>query len=120
MPVYYDPMLAKLVVSGESRSQCLARVREALGRFEVLGVRTNLAFLKTLVTRQEFVDGRIDTGYIDRHLADLSRDESPLPTAVAAAAAWHAALGGQRTVSTRGGKGAPRTDPFDTIRGWRG
>ncbi len=116
--VYYDPMLAKLIAHGETREHCLARAREALTRFEIHGVHTNLTFLQALLTHPAFVAGQIDTGFLDRHLAELSA-AAPVPADVLAAAAWHASLDGAPAAAAAGGP-AQRPDPFDTIRGWRG
>ena len=118
--VYYDPMLAKLIVFGETRAHSIALAKEALTRFEILGVRTNLAFLQTLVSRPEFAAGRIDTGFIDRHLPDLCATTAPVPPAVVAAAAWHASLGGAPAPGASASAPAAWSDPFDTICGWRG
>ena len=122
--VYYDPMLAKLIAHGETREHCLARAREALTRFEILGVHTNLAFLQALLAHPAFVAGQIDTGFLDRHLAELST-AAPVPPEVLAAAAWHASLGGAPAAAAPGAATSrsdlsDRSDPFDTIRGWRG
>ncbi len=118
--VYYDPMLAKLIAFGETRAHSIALAQEALTRFEILGVRTNLAFLQALISRPEFAEGRIDTGFIDRHLAELCPGTAPVPPAVVAAAAWHASLGGTPPRDSSPADLAARSDPFDTIRGWRG
>jgi len=115
--VYYDPLLAKLIVWGATRDEALARTRDALARFEILGLATNLPFLQALVADPAFVAGRLDTGFIDRELPRLAGTR-PLPPALLAAAAWHAA-----TAPSATGGGASSTawhDPFDTIRGWRG
>ncbi len=117
--VHYDPMLAKLIVHAEDRAHCLARTREALARFEILGVRTNLGFLQTLIAHPTFVAGQIDTGFLDRQLAELTTADAPVPPELIAAAAWHASLGGGPAADTPAAASA-LTDPFDTIRGWRG
>jgi len=113
---YYDPMLAKLIVWGETRAHSVARAREALRRFEILGLRTNIAFCAAILEHPEFVAGRIDTGFLGRELATLTAAE-PLSPAVAAAAAVHAARGGASVAGPVSRVAA--TDPFDTLRGWR-
>ena len=118
--VYYDPMLAKLIVHAEDRTHCLARAREALARFEILGLRTNLGFLQTLIAHPAFVAGQIDTGFLDRHLVELSTPEAQVPPEVIAAAAWHASLGGASAPAAGAAPPDGLTDPFDTIRSWRG
>jgi acetyl/propionyl-CoA carboxylase alpha subunit len=120
VPVYYDPLLAKLIVLGATRAEAIARTRDALARYEILGVTTNLAFLQTLVADAAFVAARIDTGYLDRELVRLTAPRDVPPAAVAAAA-WQAANGTGAT-GPAGSSAAERQrlDPFDTIRGWRG
>jgi acetyl-CoA/propionyl-CoA carboxylase biotin carboxyl carrier protein len=66
---WYDPMLAKLVVWGPDRATALARLRQALTRTAVLGVRTNLEFLQILLADPDVVAGRLDTELVDRELS---------------------------------------------------
>ena len=54
---YYDPMIAKLIVHGETREAAIGRMRDALARYEVVGVRTNVEFLARLMTAPAFVVG---------------------------------------------------------------
>ena len=114
--VYYDPMLAKLITWGETRAHSVARALEALRRFEILGVRTNIAFCAAILRHPAFIAGRIDTGFLGRELASLTAS-APLPPAIAAAAAVHAARGGAATTGPI--SRVPMSDPFDTLRGWR-
>jgi acetyl-CoA carboxylase biotin carboxylase subunit len=115
--VYYDPLLAKLVVWGATRADAIARTRDALTRFEILGVTTNLPFLTALAADEAFLAGRLDTGFIDRELGRLTTPRA-VPVEALAAAAWHAATAG--TPDTIGPATVRQFDPFDTIRGWRG
>lgn len=64
---YYDPMLSKLVVWGDSREDAVDRMRSALSEYVALGVRTNLGFLIRVMGNEEFRKAEIDTGFIDRH-----------------------------------------------------
>jgi 3-methylcrotonyl-CoA carboxylase alpha subunit len=69
---YYDPMIAKLIAHGPTRQLALDRLTDALARHtQVLGPRTNVAFLAALCQAREFREGHVDTGYIDRNLAAL-------------------------------------------------
>lgn len=61
---HYDPLLAKLVVHGADRAQCLARAAAAVAAFRVEGVRTNLPFFTELLAHPGFVAGRYDTGLV--------------------------------------------------------
>lgn len=63
---HYDPLLAKLVVSGNDRDQVLQRAREAVDDFAVEGPKVNLPFFTKLLADEEFVSGRYDTGLVER------------------------------------------------------
>src|SRR3712207_1326879 len=82
----YDPMLAKVVAWGPDRDTARARLAGALGHTAVLGVPTNTAFLRALLTDPDVVAGRLDTGLIERRGEALTAAE-PVPPAVYAAAA---------------------------------
>ncbi len=90
VPLEYDPLLAKLVVWGSNRSEAIARLRRALDEYHILGVETTLPFFRQVVKHPDFVEGRLDTGFIDRVLAEglLSGtevcEEEELAAAVAA------------------------------------
>jgi acetyl-CoA carboxylase, biotin carboxylase subunit len=76
VPIYYDPMISKLVAWGDTRSDALARMRRALAEYEVRGVRTTIPFFQWLLNDDDFVAGRFDTGFIDRKLS--ARNGDPL------------------------------------------
>jgi 3-methylcrotonyl-CoA carboxylase alpha subunit len=65
--VYYDPMIAKLVVWDESREKALVRLAGALAEYRVSGLKTNLSFLYNLATCPAFARAELDTGFIGRH-----------------------------------------------------
>ncbi len=83
---YYDALLAKLIVFGNDRSAALARLGEALGRFKIEGVTTNLAFLRALVSHRQVLRGDIDTGFIEREIGSLLSAQRPLAALDAAGA----------------------------------
>ena len=88
--IFYDPMIAKLIVWDDTREAALVRMREALAACAVVGPKSNVEFLERLVRHPAVVEGRIDTGYLDRHLdefigASNTDDAEPL---FAAATAW--------------------------------
>ncbi|MGH9447834.1 MAG: acetyl-CoA carboxylase biotin carboxylase subunit, partial [Terriglobia bacterium] len=70
VPVDYDPLLSKLAVWGEGRGEALARMRRALGEYEITGIKTNLAFFRRVLDHPKFIEGEFDTGFIDRMLAE--------------------------------------------------
>ena len=108
---HYDPMLAKVIAYGDDRSQAIDRLDRALAETVVLGIDTNIAFLRRLLAEPDVRDGRLDTGLIDRmpetSVADpsqtlldeaarrIARDETRALTGADAAGptAWHAATG---------------------------
>jgi acetyl-CoA carboxylase, biotin carboxylase subunit len=91
---YYDPLISKLCVWAPTRERAIARMRRALGEYIVTGIRTNLAFHEKLFQHPDFVRGRYDTGFIERHadallgyprVPDEGRDAVAVAVAVAAA-----------------------------------
>jgi len=62
--VFYDPMIAKLVVHGRDRTEALRMLRKALDEYKVVGVATNVEFLRRLAGNKAFIDGEVETGFI--------------------------------------------------------
>src|SRR3954454_22058615 len=83
---YYDPMIAKVIAHGADRIEVLSRLSAALGATVVVGPRSNASFLSRLASHPEFQAGQFDTGFIDRHLADLTHVEPKVEASVVAAA----------------------------------
>ncbi len=79
VPLEYDPLLAKLVVWGTDRQQAVARMRRALSEYEVAGPQTNLQFFRQLLAHPEFIEGQLDTSFIDRMLAEGTLQLPPPP-----------------------------------------
>jgi len=89
--VHYDSMIGKLIARGRDRDEAARRLREALAHTEILGVRTNLAFLERLVQHPAFLAGATDTAFIETHREALlpAPGEVPLEALVAASARVH-------------------------------
>ncbi len=83
---WYDPMIAKIVVSGATRDEALSRLCRALAQTEVAGTVTNLGFLSRLARHEGFAAGDVDTGLIERDAETLTAPEAP-PVAVRVLAA---------------------------------
>jgi len=64
--IYYDPMISKLAAWGRTRSEAIDRLRRALDEYDVGGIKTTLAFFREIVRDEEFIAGRLDTGFISR------------------------------------------------------
>jgi 3-methylcrotonyl-CoA carboxylase alpha subunit len=110
---FYDPMIAKLIVWGADRTQALARLSQALAEFQIVGLATNIAFLKRLVEGEAFATADLDTGLIDRHGAPLF----PAPAAAPLGALALAALALSSGENVRGSTNP--ADPWAQARGWR-
>jgi acetyl-CoA carboxylase biotin carboxylase subunit len=68
VPIYYDPMISKLVAWAEDRPHAIARMRRALREYVVAGIRTTVPFFLWLLEQPEFADGRFHTAYLDEAL----------------------------------------------------
>jgi 3-methylcrotonyl-CoA carboxylase alpha subunit len=86
--MHYDPMLAKLIVSGEDRTAAIDRLRRALASFGVLGVATNIPLLTAIAADADFQAGVTDTSYLERHDFQLADSHDTPARVIAAAALW--------------------------------
>ncbi len=86
--VYYDPMLAKLIVYGTERAHAIARLQQALEHFRIGGVRANVPLLSWIARDEWFIEGRTATNFLAERLDEsiFSRKEVPRDAAVAVAA----------------------------------
>ncbi len=117
--IFYDPMIAKLIVWDEDRPRALVRLRDALAACEIIGPKSNIAFLEALIRHPMVVDGRIDTGYLDRHLDAVLPTPEP-PSAIDLAAAASVALLRDEDVARDAARAS--TDPYSPWAlsdGWR-
>jgi propionyl-CoA carboxylase alpha chain len=69
IPMYYDSMIAKLIVHGPDRPQAIARMREALNAFVIRGISSNVAFQSALLAHPKFAAGDFNTGFIAEHFS---------------------------------------------------
>jgi acetyl-CoA carboxylase biotin carboxylase subunit len=75
VPIFYDPMISKLVAWAEDRPMAIARMRRALGEYVVAGIKTTVPFFAWLLTQPEFLEARVHTTYLDEVLT--SRNGRP-------------------------------------------
>jgi acetyl-CoA/propionyl-CoA carboxylase, biotin carboxylase, biotin carboxyl carrier protein len=101
---HYDPLLAKLIVSGPDRAAALARLARALGDLRVVGPATNVAYLRSLAVRDDVRAGEMDTGLLERIGGEIDQSgNSDLPALALVALI-----------------GTPASDdPWDARDGWR-
>jgi len=94
VPLEYDPLLAKLIGYGETREMAIQRLRRALGEYFVGGIKTNIPLFRRILLHPDFQAGNIDTGFLDRLLAEPpvhdARTEERIPIAAVAAAIFAA------------------------------
>ncbi|MBU6416447.1 MAG: acetyl/propionyl/methylcrotonyl-CoA carboxylase subunit alpha [Xanthomonadaceae bacterium] len=114
--IFYDPMIAKLIVWDTDRPSALQRVRGALAACEIIGPKSNVAFLERLVRHPAVIEHRIDTGYLDRHLDEFVAGETQPETSVVFAAAVAALLRDERHAA---GDAADPHSPWNEADAWR-
>ncbi len=116
---HYDPMIAKVIAWGEDRATAAQRLRRALMETEIAGLATNAAFLIDVLGHQAFLNQEIDTGFIERHRADLLPEGGATPErALALAAAFLVLVDGQRAAEAARRSGDPHS-PWGLTNGWR-
>ncbi|MBU4184397.1 MAG: acetyl/propionyl/methylcrotonyl-CoA carboxylase subunit alpha [Gammaproteobacteria bacterium] len=90
IPMYYDSMIAKLIVHGKDRNEAIAKMREALNGFVIRGISSNIPFQAALLAHPKFVSGEFNTGFIAEHYAhgfraeDVPHDDADFLVALAA------------------------------------
>jgi len=107
---FYDSMIAKLIVWGRDREEALARLDAALAQMHIVGLHTNVAFLRRVVASPSFADADLDTALIERERPRLF-NAAPLPLEVAAAGLVAHALAAEQALET--------ADPWSRRDGWR-
>jgi acetyl-CoA carboxylase biotin carboxylase subunit len=115
--VYYDSLMAKLIAHAESRELAIARAREALRGFPILGLATNIPFLLRVLGHPRFLDGTMDTAFLDADSSSLTQ-ASPLPAAALAAAVLHTDRDSDMSGSVRR-PDAVSSDPWAGLPAWR-
>ena len=90
IPMYYDSMIAKLIVHGRDRADAITKMREALNAFVIRGISSNIPFQAALLAHPKFASGDFNTGFIAEHYgrgfssADVAHDDPLFPVALAA------------------------------------
>ncbi|WCM92671.1 acetyl/propionyl/methylcrotonyl-CoA carboxylase subunit alpha [Acidovorax sp. NCPPB 2350] len=108
---FYDSMIAKLIVHGDTRAQALARLDEALARMHIVGLATNVQFLRYVLRTESFSQARLDTALIPREQAALFH-QRPVALPLAMAATVAQALLAERAAERPG-------DPLGRRDGWQ-
>jgi 3-methylcrotonyl-CoA carboxylase alpha subunit len=85
--IHYDPMIAKLIVYGQNRADAMRRMDAALGQYVILGLTTNLRFLRDLINHPEFREGKATTALIERQFSEWTPPVEAVPDEALIAAA---------------------------------
>ena len=115
VPVFYDPLISKVVAWGADRPHAIARMRRAMDEFRVQGIKTTIPFFQWLIRSRAFAEGAIDTTFVDAALAerdgraftDLSSEAEEVAVIAIAAHAFLESVGGETT------------EPLETSSPWR-
>lgn len=115
---FYDPMLAKLVVSSENRDESINKMLWALSRYIVLGVTTNISFLKKVLEHEEFKKGNITTHFIDNYFKDWTIAKEGLPVDAIIALAIYDSMHSKKQEIVRYKEADPHS-PWKHVGRWR-
>ena len=116
---HYDPMIAKVIVWGESREVALGRMRTALAGCEIIGVSTNVEFLARTVASKAFSSADLDTGLIERSKAELFPADAGASDEDLAAAALAELLAEQAQAAAAARASGDPHSPWNIVDGWR-
>jgi acetyl/propionyl-CoA carboxylase alpha subunit len=114
--VHYDPLLAKLIATADTRETARRRAIAALRNYPILGIRTNVARLIAILEHPRFVAGDLDTGFLDTEVTALRG----APNAELPEAAVLVARAARQSPAKIGSKAAVSVDPWAAMQGWRG
>ncbi len=117
--VYYDPMIAKLVVWDEDRNKALRRLTKALTEYRISGMTTNIDFLYNLASSEPFKHAEIDTGFIEKHHDIVfNKSKQNISQCIALAALYLMLKQAQKAAEDAAHSPDPWS-PWNTTGGWR-
>ena len=116
--VYYDPMIAKLVVWDENRDRALARMTKALSEYHISGVTTNITFLYNIVSSTAFAKAQLDTGFIEKNKVSLFHTSHEDRMQDLPLASLFLLLRLEKTSAARARTADPWS-PWNTVNAWR-
>ena len=118
VPVFYDPMLSKLVTWAETRSEAISRMHRALDEYRISGIKTTIPFFRTILAHPKFLAAELGTDFIQKHY----RPSGPSPgrEELREVAAIGAALYASRARASDTGRRDPRESPWKLWGRWNG
>jgi len=120
VPIYYDPILAKLIVWGENREIACRRMLAALKDYVILGIATTIPFLREVIGHPEFLAGRTTTNFIQKYFAGWQETIREVDLRrLAQAAAAYLELNRKPVYKAEGISRTTRLSPWQTLGRWR-
>ncbi len=116
---YYDAMLAKVITWGADRPEAIRKMQRALAEMIVLGVTTNIAYLRDILAQPAFMAGQTTTNFLADHMADWQPDPAVSEAEWIAAAAFEVLSGSGPMPGVGSGTAETVYDPWQTLTGWR-
>lgn len=117
VPVYYDPILSKLIVHGGSREEARMRMKRALSEMSILGIETTVEYLAAIIDSDAFASGDTHTDFIETHMGDWGSGETGADQLDVALIAG--ALAASSEAAGRDAVPAKTPSPWDTLGSWR-
>ena len=114
IPIYYDPMLAKLIVHANDREAAIARMIRAIDEYQIVGVETTLGFCRFVMEHSAFVSGDFDTNFVSLHF-----DPEKLKQALTTEEAQIVSILAAELLDAYQGKGSNPAHPFNPKSAWR-
>ena len=116
VPVYYDPILSKVIVWAETREEAIRKMELTLGDYPILGIKTIIPFLGAVLAHEDFRSGKTHTGFLEEHLAGWKMDDGSEAERKAALVAAAVAL--EKTAFAGGTGDTEMPTPWQTLGDW--
>lgn len=116
IPPHYDPILSKLITWAETRELSISRMSHTLKNYIILGIKTNIGFLKRIMNAEKFADGNYHTHFINDNEEDLKQKQEMIDIALIAASLHAAETKGTVTVPIQGEM--KETNPWQELGKW--
>jgi len=117
--IYYDPMIAKLICLGENRADAVRKMDWALSHYIILGITTNIPFLRAIVQHPAFAAGELSTDFVERYLSGWSPEPPPVSDEALIAAALADMMGDGATVAVATSAHSDPNSPWQTLDSFR-
>ena len=117
--IYYDPMIAKLIVLGENRADAVRKMDWALSHYIILGITTNITFLRAIVQHPAFAAAEISTDFVEHYLSEWSPEPPPVPDEALIAAALADMMGDEAAVAAITPAHGDPNSPWQTLDSFR-